>query len=417
MKFHTNIMIAMSSCLLLLTLQGCHSKTSDQTNEDSTPTSNHLIQKTDASDNLNNQNIPEVKNYKLHNLNEFVLDGFASQEIQTEIRHCFDEFKDAVTKYQGNKAASMMSDSSLEYYNSVLIAAKTALHDSKNYEIISRRFPPSVRTMSSLIVKRMTPEFIDSATPLKLYETGFNQGWIGYQSLASASLDNITAYHKQEIKYYTADFYYEHTISDKYVLSIGFELNNNTCKIDLVPLFAGIDQIIENYIKEKKLNPELMFQETMENSESALNPDNWKPYPAEQDNFLAYFPKSPVLNTTSDEHIYTASHHLYGQFNVSVTYYTPGENTPYHQKKLRDQAIMDFLVSLNAPKPLCTAGILKDDPLIRCDFTIPDMDAKGKALWLFTKDRMYLINNVARSSQFNEDVANSFFERFRYISE
>ena len=412
MSFRFKIIIVLCSCLIFMTSSGCHPQTSEQTNDTSKSTSDNSVQIPGAQD---NSNTIESKTSKLYHLNEFVLDGFASQDIQNEIRQCFNDFKDAVTKYQGEKAASMMSDASLEYYNNVLIAAKAALHDPKNYEVISKKFPPSIRTMSSLIVKRMSPEFIDSATPLKLFETGFNQGWIGYQSIASASLDNITAYHKQDLKYYTSDFYYEHTISDKYLLSIGFELNNNTCKIDLIPLFAGIDQIIENYIKEKKLDPELMFQNTMEDSESGLSPEHWKPFPAQPDNFLAYFPKTPVINNTSDEHIYTASHHLYGQFNVAVTYYTPGDDTPYHQKNLRDQAIMNFLGPLGAPKPLCTAGNIKEDSMIRCDFTIPDLDAKGKAMWLFTKDRMYLINNIARSSQFNDNVANSFIERFKYV--
>ena len=412
MNIRTSFITLISICLISISaLTGCNSKSSSQNQNNPSPDQNAQTQiNTKLADDINHQS------FKLNRINQYVLDGFASEEIQDEIRKCFADFKNAVTSYQGKTAAAMMSESSLEYYKITLIAAQTALHSPKDYEYLSKRFPPSIRTLSSLLVKRMSAEFIDSATPLELYETGFNQGWIGYQSIASASLDNITAYHKGELTYYTADFYYDHTMSDGHIMNIGFELNNGECKIDLIPLLSGIDQLIENYIKENHLDPELMFQDTIADSETALDPKNWKPYQAQMDKFVAYFPKTPVVDTSSDEHVYSASHHLYGQFNVSVTYYSPGEDSPYHQKKLRDQAIMSFLVQLGVPKPMCTAGSINDDILIRCDLDIPEKDAKGKALWLFTKNRQYLITNVARSNQFNNDVAATFFEKFSYTS-
>ena len=405
MKWNTFFKSLAFICVGTATLFGCN--TSKPASE---PNKNEQNQITPAQNDQHELTRPGIVR-----LNEYVNDGFAPQDVQNNIRSCFNDFKTAVGTYQGKTAADMMSDSSLEYYQNVLLAARTAIHNPNDYQVLSKKFPPSVKTLSTILTKRMSAEFIDSATPLQLYETGFSQGWIGYKSIASASLDNIIAYHKDNQKYYTADFYYEHTVDDGYVMSIGFVFQNDKCRIDLVPLFSGIDQVIEKYIDKKNLNPDEMFENTMETSESALDPNNWPPYPAEQDNFVAYFPKTPISSKTVSEHVYTALDHRFGQFTVVVTYYTPGEDTPYYQKSLRDQAIMSFLTPIHAEKPACTAGMINRDTLIKCDFTISAQDAKGKAVWVFSNDRQYLITNIARSNQFKDEVASQFIEKFNYF--
>ena len=76
---------------------------------------------------------------------------------------------------------------------------------------------------------------------------------------------------------------------------------------------------------------------------------------------------------------------------------------------------MDLLVPLGAPKPSCHAGSIEEDPMIQCDFELPEQDARGQATWIFTPNTQYTLIQVARTAQFHPEVAQQFIQSFKYL--
>lgn len=341
--------------------------------------------------------------------------GQASKEDAQTIREVYQQFKNAVLGYHGKEAAAMMSDASLKYYALHLELARLAIHHSEEYKVIEEDLTATIHATISLMKERLSSEFIDSATPQQLYETAFSQGWIGYHTLSTASIDNIHVYDNQGVHYYTGDFYYAGTLKDNRVMRIGFIFENNAWKVDLMPIFIDLDQTVERYFFKTRADRESSVESSIKDTNSALAPQNWKPSVHKNDAFAVNFPRAPLYAETDLEHIYTSQDYRYGQFDVRIKYYPESDNeSPYYQKAARDLDIMTFLKPLGAENQTCSIHQISQDTMIKCDFQIPSHESRAKAIWLFTTDRRYLLFNLARNDQYSDEAAAIFMKSFSY---
>ncbi len=341
--------------------------------------------------------------------------GKATEDEVQIARTRFNEFKSFVLAYKGKEASLMLSSSSLEYYNNLILAARTSIHSPKDYAVLEKHLSPSIRTNVKIIRDHLSSQYIDSVNAPELYETAFNQGWIGYKTLMTASLTNFQAFEKDGNRYLSADLHYAGTVKDDLVLQIGFAFEDNAWKIDLVPIFVGLDKNIRQFIQKKNLDVDLSIDETVESTKESLEPAHWKDSIHRQDGFSVKFPRSPLFADSDGNHVYTSQHFKYGQFIVSVLPNDPAlPQSPYNEKLSRDRIISAFLKELGASGTQCRYNQINTDHLIQCDFQIPGHSSQGKSVWIFTPDHTYQLLNIARQDQFSDEAAAAFISSFAY---
>lgn len=341
--------------------------------------------------------------------------GDASPEDRETVRTVFAEFKSAVLSYRGEQAALMLSKSSLEYYENMLIGVRLAVFEPKQFEAIEARISPVNRATMKIMAERLSPSFLAKADARKLYETAFNQGWIGYKTLQTGSVDYMRLFDDNGKCYIMADFYYAGTIKDKTLNQIGFVYEEGTWKVDLVPIFLTLDEAIKKRLENKQLDTDLSIDMTVDGTREALEPNAWKLVKYDKDQFIAGFPRAPLFKDDAGVHIYTSQHHIYGQFDVRVSYYDGNHpESPYQRKSSRDKHILGFFNPLGVKSPRCTQHIVNQDIMIKCDFMVENPSSQGKAVWFFTPDRVYHLFNLARSDKYHDEAAAVFMQRFAY---
>lgn len=341
--------------------------------------------------------------------------GEASENEKKAAQEAFSSFKAAVLAYRGHDVVPMLSQNTISYYRLLLAAARNAVHVPDEYVEMEKDLMISARMNVKVMLKRLSVEFIDTATPEKLCETAFNQGWVGYKTLTTASVDRIHAYEQNGTRYLTGDFYYAGTIDDKRVIRIGFIQENGVWKIDLMPLFMNIDKSVGMYAFKHNYDLDSSMDLTVEESEKALEPEHWKESAFSNDAFGVKFPRAPLFAQDENEKIYTSSHYKYGQFDVRIKHYPENDSqSPFYLKSARDQDISAFIKGLGAATPRCRMNMIKNDTVIQCDFEVLEKDSEGTAVWIFTKDRRYLLFNVARKGAFSREAAGVFIESFSF---
>ncbi len=341
--------------------------------------------------------------------------GDASEEEKKAARETFSAFKSAVLAYRGSEVVPLLSENTISYYKLLLAAARSAIHVPDEYVRMEKDLTISARMNVKVMLKRLSAEFIDTATPEKLCETAFNQGWVGYKTLTTASVDRIHAYEQNGKRYLTGDFYYAGTVEDKRVIRIGFQQENGVWKIDLMPLFMNIDKSVGMYAFKHNFDLDPSIDLTVEESEKALEPAQWKVSAFPNDAFGVKFPRAPLFAQDEHEKIYTSSHYKYGQFDVRIKAYPENDSrSPFYLKVARDQDISAFIKGIGANPPMCRMNMIKNDTVIQCDFEVPEKSSEGTAVWIFTRDRRYLLFNIARKGAFNRDAAGEFIESFSF---
>lgn len=341
--------------------------------------------------------------------------GDASEEDKATLKTVFSEFKHAVLSYKGGLASSMLSESSLKYYENILFGLRMAMFEPKQFKAIETRLSATNRATIKIMSERLSPSFVASADALQLYETAFNQGWIGYKTMQTASIDYMRTFKDNGKRYIMADFYYAGTMKDKHLNQIGFVWENEQWKIDLVPIFLTLDEAIQKRMEEKQLDTELSIDLTVDSTREALEPKAWKLAKYPKDNFIAGFPRAPLFVEDNGTRIYTSMHHIYGQFDIRVSYYDGNHpDSPYQVKSARDEIILGFLNPLGVTEPRCEQHIVGKDIMIKCDFWVKEPASQGKSVWFFTPDRVYQLFNLARSDKYNDGAAATFMQRFAY---
>ncbi|MBO4351071.1 MAG: hypothetical protein J6A01_09030 [Proteobacteria bacterium] len=342
----------------------------------------------------------------------------ATRQERDDIREIYTQFKNAVLSYHGAEAVSLLSQSSLQYYDNILVAARTAITSPNDYKILEKRLSPSIHATAAMMVKRLAPSFILSANASQLYETAFNQGWIGYKTLTTASVDNLTAYEKNGKRYLIGNFYYANAKPTEDPSYIGFEYEDNRWKIDLVPIFIAIDFDILHGQLLRSVDSELSFQATIDAANDAEKPENWPLNSYKTDGFSVRFPRAPLFVDNQGERIYTSQDYRYGQFDVRVKYYDANsQETAFYLKSERDRAIGSFVRSIGGQDLQCSLHNMGTNTLIACDFNVPAHDSKGRSAWIFTPDRQYQLLNIARTDQFDPEVVGTFMNNFAFGTE
>ena len=421
MRKNINIIIALSITLSILGCQNTKTEQAGKTDDSSAVTSENK-ETVQPSSNMgtvqpqsDNVAVQETEITELGHPKGYVDAGAASDDEVKAAREVFSAFKAAVLAYRGKEVVPLLSENTISYYKLLLAAARSAVHVPDEYVRMEKDLTISAKMNVKVMLKRLSPEFIDTVTPEKLCETAFNQGWVGYKTLTTASVDRIHAYEQNGKRYLTGDFYYAGTIEDKRVIRVGFQQEGGVWKIDLMPLFMNIDTSVGMYAFKHHydLDPSIDF--TIEESEKALEPGQWKVAAFPGDAFGVKFPRAPLFAQDEDEKIYTSSHYKYGQFDVRIKFYPENDSqSPFHIKGARDHDISAFIKGIGANPPLCRMNMINDDTVIQCDFEVPDKNSEGTAVWIFTKDRRYLLFNIARKDSFSRDAAGEFIESFSF---
>jgi len=347
--------------------------------------------------------------------NAFMPLGPVTAEEKKAIQSVFRNFKVAVLSYKGTTATRYLAQSSLTYYAHLLTAARTALNSPKDFERLSPQLSPALRANIAVIIERLSYDFIMKATPEALYEVAFNQGWIGYQTFQTASLDNLQAFDANGKRYVTGDLYYEGTIDDKHITRLGFWHEDDTWRIDLTTIFVAVDQAIQTMINKDGLDADALVKEAIQDSQARLLPQNWPPFISKTDSFTVRFPRDPLYEEVHHEGVYSAQHHRYGQFLVNVSRLDPSDlNSPYHHPETRKTVVTDWLMALGSDKPDCSQRITESFVTVQCAFSIPQEHTRGLATWVFNPQHRYLIANYGRDTQFDLETAQHFIHSFAF---
>lgn len=394
--------------LVCMVMGGCQSKVNDAPSNP-TPVEQQTAQTAQTVADTA-QTIPNPADIQ----DQIIPQGRADEATRQAIRDTFAQFKHEVLAYHGKNAANMLSDNSIEYYRNVLEAARMRIDYPALYQKTKQRLSISIQTLVELMVSRLTTNYIRTTDARHLYETAFQQGWIGYQSMLTASLDHFERYTYNGHPYVMADFYTENSYKQNKMTRIGFIEQNGEWKIDIVPVFVSVERDINTFVVEQVVSPQTSMQATIESSNADLNdPEKWQWYTYAADGFGIKFPRRPLFGLDNDMRVYTAHHHQYGQFDVRTTAFDPNDDlNPFRHPQLRKQRMVAFLRLLGSELPSCREDQAGEMTVIRCDFKVPAHQSVGKGVWIYARDREYLILNLAREDRYDDNIAAAFVSSF-----
>lgn len=338
--------------------------------------------------------------------------GSPDERLKAQIRETFQTFRQAVLRYDGKTASSMIARESLDYYANILESLRIKFETPDTYRMIETKMPTSVRTTVEIMSKRLTSSYAKTATPLKLYQTAFEQGWIGYRSMQTASIDDLKLYDREGQEYVLADFYTAGTVRDKVWARMGFAFEDGAWKIDLMPIFATVQRSIDDYVAKNFVDPEWGIEETARETVESSQPDQWLPYTYKRDGFGAKFPRDPLYAEEGGWRIYSSMHHILGQFDVRVRDYGEAQDAIYATPELQKQYIASNLKTIGAQSIRCRDAESGGVRIVTCNFAVPSQHALGKTVWYFAPQRIYLLFNIANESNYSEDAAASFAQGF-----
>lgn len=345
-------------------------------------------------------------------LDKSIHKGKLDPERASDVRKTFDEFKRAIGRYDGKTASAMLARESLDYYANILETLKLKVFQPDNYKALEDRIPTSVRTNVDIMAQRLSPQFIAQATPIKLYETAFDQGWIGYQSMQSASIDDLQLYDRDGQEYVLADFLTSGSFRDKLWARIGFYYQGDSWKIDLVPIFITVQKSIDDFIIQNFYHPDASIEGTVRETVESSNPGQWRRFVYKKDGFAAKFPRVPLYSEDSGWRIYTSMHHLFGQFDVRVRDYDNDQSQLYTSPDMRKSYIYGNLSAIDAQSIRCRDLADGEVKIVMCNFDVTQKSSTGKTIWYFTPNHVYLLLNIAPTASYSEDSAVAFAEGF-----
>lgn len=365
-------------------------------------------------DEILNQGLPSFMTEKdVVPVDRLVLLGDADTEEQTQIQSAFDAFQKAVLAYDPD-AVRWLSDDSIQYYKYMLDLTRVAVFSPMHYDRVKSKLPHGLRTNIELLKDRLSASFIEQATPEALYRTAFQQGWIGYRSFQTASLGQIKAYDRSGERYFAGDFLYQGSQTDKYVLRMGFVRNSNGIRIDLTPLFIGLEQAIEQMIQSEHVSAETALQDTVLLSQQSMTPEQWRYYQNPDQGFAIKFPKPPTEQQIEPNAVFSVMDHRYGQFGVVVDHCK--QNCPTGDDKRQKRYISQTIHDFQGKSPDCRHSSIGDHFVVYCKFDIPDQHATMLQATLFLSDRIFRIFNQAPSQRFDLDTAQYFLDSFRFLN-
>lgn len=338
--------------------------------------------------------------------------GEAPEAVRRAVRDAFSGFREDVLSYRGDEAAERLSSQSLEYYAYMLKLLRVKVHHPGDFGVLRERISPSLNATLEIMSRRLAPEFLDRATSRELYALAFRQGWIGYRSMKTASIDNLRLFVNGERRYVMGDFVNASALGEKFMMRLGFMEEGGEWRIDLVPMFTGVEYAVNDMIVGKTLDIEGSVEATVEESERMLDVGHWQVTRNEGDGFRVKFPREPQYAEAGGEHIYTSQHHLYGQFDVRVK--ADASGGMYRDGLARRREATAFMRAIEAESPACREDALDGCVVVRCDFKVPSHDSQGKSVWFYTPERRYQLLNVARSARYSDDVVVSFVESFAF---
>ena len=345
-------------------------------------------------------------------VDQLVLLGDATPEEQENVKRLFEQFKTAVLEYKPD-AVQYLSDDSIEYYKYMLELARVAVFSPEHYARIQAKLPYGLKTNIELIKQRLSPDFIKSATPQQLYRTAFEQGWIGYRSFQTAAVNNIKAYNRDGKRYLAGDFNYDHSQHDQFILRLGFVPDEKGgFKVDLTPLFIGIEQSIEKLIQTGQMDPDAAMLDTVEKTQQNMTPSQWPVYENQEFGFSIRFPKPPTSVKDGNTAIFSATDHRFGQFSVSI--HQCDHTCPTGDEALEKRFIAQSIRALDGKDLDCRQSRVGQNHVVYCKFSIPQHHATMLKATLFLKDRIYQVFNQAPDDRFDVDVAQSFLDTFSY---
>lgn len=363
-------------------------------------------------ENTASQSVVSINKNLDTNVEKPILVGPANSEEKTAIDKQFRAFKNAVLNYKGHEAAEFLSKESLDYYQHLMDLAHAQLIDADNYAVQSQKLSPSVRTNVALMASRIGPELLKNANPKEIYALAFKEGWIGYNSFITASIDRINQYTQGNEKLIIADFYYDGVLKDGQVPRIAFRFQDGAWRIDLTPLFVAVDMVIQKYIEDEQLELEGSIDLTIQESNDALKPSKWIFYKDENHDFAIKFPHQPLYTFDAPYHSFRSETAL-NLFGVLLRDYdAKDEPNPLNDENVQDYEVHNLFEPLGIDDNQCTKA--QGDKLLRfsCKFSSKTNDIRGKADFYFLDKKVYIVYAVSQSSSFSEKLAQSFLQHF-----
>lgn len=393
------------ACLILCLSLVVSCQPAEKTQKKAIKPANELSQTTDSAtsgDALNND----------ANNERPTLIGPASSEEKLEINRRFKAFKNAVLNYKGTEAASFLSQESLEYYQNLMGLAHALLIDADNYEALSKQLSPSVRTNVALMASRIGAELLKEASPEEIYALAFKEGWIGYNSFLTASIDKIDQYKQGNDTLIIADFYYEGVLKDKQVPRIAFRFQDGEWRIDLTPLFVAIDMAVKKYVKDEQIDLESSIDLTISESNNALKPSQWKFFKDENHGFAAKFPNQPLYTNNAPYHSFKAetAQNLFGVLHRD--YSANKAHNPFKDKELQDYEVQNFFIPLGIADNHCLNVSDKETLRVSCSFSSKTNNIIGKVDFYFLNTNVYIVYAIAQNPSYRQKLAQSFLESF-----
>lgn len=166
--------------------------------------------------------------------------GVSADDVVSEIRNSFDSYRQALTNNSGVQASSVISQKTLNYYQTL---RDSALKDSKE-EV---RQLPILMKMTVLMYRiRLKPSELQSMNGKKLFIHSVNNGWISQNSVNNVELGQI------EVKDDSAS---ANVVSGgkQRNLQFDFHRENGEWKIDLTSMMDVMDKGLQALAKSRQM--------------------------------------------------------------------------------------------------------------------------------------------------------------------
>lgn len=196
---------------------------------------------------------------------QLVLLAQGSQSDEELIRQTFMTYKGAILQQQGQSAASLVNNATLQYYARM----KDLALEGQEKEV--RQLTPMNKIMVLSLRHRIPVNDLRAMTPEALFVHAVNQGWIGKNSVLDTDIGQLRVFGKDA----SADYLKGGTQTP---LKYRFTKEDGKWKLDLTALMPVADQAMTTLIEREKLDEDKFIIGLIESvSGKKVLPLIWQP--------------------------------------------------------------------------------------------------------------------------------------------
>ncbi|MFA5625625.1 MAG: hypothetical protein WC966_11320 [Bradymonadales bacterium] len=388
--------IVLSAALLL---SSCQAPAKDAKKE--------LKEKQSAVSVVQKDNTSKATDYRLKKV-----DAPVEAELQKELQELYNAFKEAVITYDGEQAVNYLSASSFGYYEHILNLAKIALNSAENPQFKLNELSPGIRLNVAMLIAKLKPEEVLSASPKSLVVLAIQEGWLGYKSISESELGFFKKYKAGKNDYILVDYLPKELVKERQISRIGFiyegEGEQKSWKLDLVPLLAAIDHAIEDYAKQERIDPSVLIDEAVRNTMLLKNKSmEWKTYAYPSDGFKMNFPNRPQIKENQGVKLFAAQDDKGYEYSLSTFSAKTDDDPEDTLNSLAQLYIREHALEKHKLHSSELQGLF----LRRLSYELPS--SKGIVLFILSKTKkVFLIQCRAPAGVFDERSCAKFLDSF-----